>query len=76
MHALWQHMLTGQLTWSTVAVWTVLSVPLSVAGGALGGMVLAGKDLGNGVAAMMGGMFGPVAATPGILLGLALLCWL
>jgi hypothetical protein len=40
------------------------------------GVTLAGKDLGNELAALMGGMFGPVAATPGILLGLIVLAFL
>ena len=53
--------------------WTVLSILLSLAAGAVSGMALAGKDLGNNLAAMMGAMFGPVAAAPGILIGLIVL---
>ena len=59
-----------------IAGWTAWSVLLSIAAGALSGVVLAGKDLGNDLAAAMGAMFGPVAAVPGILIGLILLAFL
>jgi hypothetical protein len=71
-----QQLSSGQLTVITVLLWTVLTLLLSLCGGALAGVVLAGKDLGNGLAATMGALFGPVAATPAVLVALALLAWL
>lgn len=46
----------------------LVALVLSMAGGAL-----AGKDLGNELAAMMGAMFGPTAAVPAVLVGLIVL---
>jgi hypothetical protein len=45
-------------------------------GGALAGILLAGKDLGNELAGAMGAMFGPTGAVPGVLLGLIILALL
>jgi len=76
MHDAWQQLASGRLTAITIAVWTLLSIVLSIAAGALAGMQLAGKDLGNNLAALMGAMYGPVAAVPGILVGLIVLAFL
>ncbi len=54
----------------------VLSFGLAAAGGALTGMRIAGEFLGNGLAAMMGALFGPAAVVPAAILGLTLLAWL
>ena len=76
MHEVIHQLTSGQLTAITIPVWTILSVLLSIAAGALSGIQLAGKDLGNSLAAMMGAMFGPMAAAPGILAGLIILAFL
>jgi hypothetical protein len=75
MHALLQQLAGGQLTAGTIALWTLLGILLSIAAGAVSGVTLAGKDLGATLAAMMGAMFGPVAAAPGILLALIILAF-
>jgi hypothetical protein len=49
---------------------------LSIGAGALAGISLAGKHLGNSLAAAMGAMFGPMAAVPGILIGLIVLAFI
>lgn len=54
-------------------MWLLMAFVLSMLGGALAGMRLAGKDLGNELAAMMGAMFGPTAAVPAVLVGLVVL---
>ena len=54
-------------------MWLLMAFVLSTLGGALAGMRLAGKDLGNELAAMMGAMFGPTAAVPAVLVGLVVL---
>jgi hypothetical protein len=76
MHDALQQLAGGRLTAFTIPVWTLLSIVLSIAAGALAGMQLAGKDLGNSLAALMGAMYGPVAAVPGILIGLIALAYL
>ena len=48
----------------------------SVAGGALGGLVVAGRELGPSLAAAMGAFFGPLAGVSGVALGLVVLAWL
>jgi hypothetical protein len=42
----------------------------SIVGGALGGIAVGGKALGNELAAMMGGFYGPLAGFTGVALGL------
>jgi hypothetical protein len=76
MHEVLQQLTRGQLTALTIPVWTCVAIVLSIAAGALAGMQLAGKDLGNSLAALMGAMYGPVAAVPGILLGLIVLAFM
>ena len=43
------------------------------AGGALMGWRIAGKDLGDGFASLMGAMFGMAAAVPGTIIGVIIL---
>ena len=50
-----------------------LAVALAVIGGALTGIKIAGKYMGNDLAAMMGGCFGPVAVLPATVIGLVIL---
>jgi uncharacterized membrane protein len=76
MHDALQQLAGGRLTPITIPVWTLLSIVLSIAAGALAGMQLAGKDLGHSLAALMGAMYGPVAAVPGILAGLIVLAFM
>jgi len=75
MRAMIAQLAGGELTGMTVIIWTCFAFLLSALAGAVSGVTLAGKDLGNELAALMGGMFGPVAATPGILIGLILLAF-
>jgi hypothetical protein len=51
----------------------VIGVLASSAGGAIGGVVVGGKALGNELAAMMGGFFGPLAGIGGLVIGFVLL---
>ena len=67
--------MTIPLTAVTIILWTLIAIIVSIAAGALAGMQLAGKDLGNSLAALMGAMYGPVAAVPGILVGLIVLAF-
>jgi hypothetical protein len=76
MTAFWQALADGQLNAATIAIWTICAFALAMLGGALAGIWLAGKDLGAELAGMMGAMFGPTGAVPGILLGLIILALL
>jgi len=51
----------------------VVGVVASLIGGGLGGIVIGGKSLGNQLAAMMGGFFGPLSGVPGMIVGLVVL---
>ncbi len=63
----------GNINLLTGLVWLGLAAALSIVGGAIGGVLLAGKDLGFQLAAMIGGLFGPTGVIPAVLLGLLVL---
>ncbi len=46
---------------------------LSLVGGALGGMLLAGKEFGYQFSATLGSLLGPAGVIPGVIVGLAVL---
>ncbi len=55
-------------------VWgALIALVVGIAGGAIGGVIVGGKHIGNELAAMMGGLYGPMATVPGILIGLLIL---
>jgi hypothetical protein len=76
MGAIREQLAAGQLNAITIAIYTIFSAALAMAGGAAAGVKLAGKDLGNELAASMGAMFGPIGAVPGILLALVILTFI
>jgi hypothetical protein len=76
MTGLWHHLASGHLTAVTILIWTCCGFVVATLGGALAGILLAGKDLGNELAGAMGAMFGPTGAVPGVLLGLIILALL
>jgi uncharacterized membrane protein len=47
-----------------------------LAGGALSGIKIAGADLGNEMAGMMGGLYGVSTALPAIIIGLIILLFI
>lgn len=63
----------GDINLVTGLVWLVLAAALSVVGGAIGGVLVGGKDLGTQLAAMIGGLFGPAGVIPAVLIGLVIL---
>ena len=67
---------TGDINLLTGILWLSLAVLLSVMGGAIGGVILAGKDIGYPLAARVGGLFGPAGVVPAILVGLVILKFL
>lgn len=69
----WSNFVTGEITILTGLVWLGVAILFSIAGGAIGGILLAQKDLGFRLSAMIGGLFGPAAIIPATILGLIVL---
>ncbi|EAW39024.1 hypothetical protein [Lyngbya sp. PCC 8106] len=69
----WANFITGEITLLTGIVWLAVAGSVSILGGAIGGVLLARKDLGFGLAASIGGLFGPVGVLPAIAIGLIVL---
>lgn len=68
-----QEFAEGRITWSTGSLLCVAALCCGALGGALGGVLVGGKHIGYGLAAMMGVFFGPIAALPGVLIALVAL---
>lgn len=51
----------------------MVGIIFGAAGGALVGWRIAGKDLGDGFASLIGAMFGMAAAVPGVIIGTIIL---
>jgi hypothetical protein len=73
VHGFIQDFTHQRVTLETAVVWLLIAIAFSIVGGAIGGIVLAGKDLGVQLAAMIGGLYGPAAIIPAATLGLALI---
>lgn len=63
----------GEINLMTSLVWLLMATVLSMVGGAIGGMLLAGKDIGYEFSAMLGGLVAPAGVIPAMVLGLLLL---
>lgn len=68
-----QDFTSQNLTLATGLIWLLIGVAFAILGGALGGIVLAGKEIGVRLSAMIGGLYGPAAVIPVMLLGLSLI---
>lgn len=66
-------LVAGDINFVTGLVWLIVGTIVSMAGGAIGGLLLARKDLGYELSAILGGFFGPAGVIPTMLLGLAIL---
>jgi hypothetical protein len=60
----------GHITWATGALLCLVALPVGALGGAASAAWFGGKHIGYGLSAMMGTVFGTIAALPGVLLGL------
>ena len=56
----------GQVTLGT----GLIALAIALVAGAIGGIIVGGRHMGNELAAMMGSFYGPVAAVPGIVIAL------
>jgi hypothetical protein len=70
------HSLNTDINLTTGLTWLVIAVIISMIGGAIGGMILAGKDLGYKFAATIGSLFAPAGVIPVLILGLLVLNFL
>lgn len=68
--------LNTDINFFTGLVWLVIAVILSMIGGAIGGMLLAGKDIGYKFAATIGSLFAPAGIIPALILGFLMLNFL
>ncbi|MBE9214971.1 hypothetical protein IQ247_20245 [Plectonema cf. radiosum LEGE 06105] len=66
-------LMAGDLNLLTGFIWFIVATIVSMIGGAIGGMLLAGEELGYNFAAILGGLFGPAGVIPGAILGLIVL---
>jgi hypothetical protein len=64
---------SGDFSIVVAAVALIAGTAAALIGGAFGGVVVGGKALGNELAAMMGGFYGPLAGVPGLVVGLIVL---
>jgi hypothetical protein len=63
----------GDINLITGLVWLFIAIAFSVVGGAIGGILLGGKELGYDLSAILGGLLGPVGVIPMVVFGLGLL---
>nr|AVH79585.1 hypothetical protein [Nostoc sp. PCC 9448] len=73
MDELLTNMMTGDLTLVTGLLWLVIATVISMIGGAIGGIILAGKHIGYSFSATLGALFAPTGVIPAMIVGLALL---
>ena len=67
------NLIAGEITWLTALFLLAVATAVSILGGAIGGVLLGGKDLGYRLAAMIGGLFGPAGVIPAVAIGLVVL---
>ena len=67
------NLMAGEITWLTALFLLAIATAVSILGGAIGGVLLGGKDLGYRLAAMIGGLFGPAGVIPAVAIGLVVL---
>jgi len=67
------HSLNTELNLTTGFIWLIIAAILSMIGGAIGGIILAGKDIGYQFSAIIGSLFAPAGVIPVVILGLFIL---
>ena len=70
---LFQNLITGEITWLTALFSLLIATITGLIGGAIGGMLLASKDLGYSLATTIGGLFGLAGVIPAVAIGLVVL---
>ena len=67
------NLVTGEITLITGIFWLLFAGFVSMISGAIGGILLAGKDIGYELAAILGSLFGPAGVVPVAAIGLVVL---
>ncbi|EAZ92622.1 hypothetical protein [Crocosphaera chwakensis] len=67
------NLMSGEITLITGIFWLFFAAIVSMIAGAIGGIILAGKDLGYELAAILGSLFGPAGVIPVAAIGLVVL---
>lgn len=70
---LFTSLMADDLNLTTGFVWFLVATVISMIGGAIGGMLLAGRDIGYQFSALLGGLFGPAGVIPGVVLALIII---
>lgn len=70
------HSLITDVNLPNILVWTIISVIISMIGGAVGGMILAGKEIGYKLSATVGSLFAPAGVIPALILGLLIVSFI
>ncbi|BBA78984.1 hypothetical protein RGRSB_0397 [cyanobacterium endosymbiont of Rhopalodia gibberula] len=73
IHNFFTNLMMGEITLVTGLLWLVVAAIISVISGAIGGVLLAGKDIGYQLSIMMGSLLGPAGVIPVVVIGLILL---
>ena len=69
----WYNLVDGEITWLTALFFLAIATIMAIFGGAIGGILLAGKDLGYSVATTIGGLFGMAGVVPTVVIALVVL---
>ncbi|WP_267384569.1 hypothetical protein [Cyanobacterium sp. uoEpiScrs1] len=72
-YSLFVNLKIGEINLETGLLWLAISMIISIIGGAIGGMLLAGKDIGYQLSAMLGSLLGPAGVIPVVTVGLVFL---
>ncbi|MGK7961238.1 hypothetical protein [Crocosphaera sp.] len=67
------NLVAGEITLMTGIFWLFIAAIISMIAGAIGGIILAGKDIGYELAAILGSLFGPAGVIPVAAIGLVVL---
>ncbi len=67
------NLVAGEITLITGIFWLLFAAIVSMIAGAIGGILLAGKDIGYELAAILGSLFGPAGVLPVAAIGLVVL---
>ncbi len=67
------NLVAGEITLITGIFWLLFAAIVSMIAGAIGGILLAGKDIGYELAAILGSLFGPAGVVPVAAIGLVVL---
>ena len=69
-------LVTGELTVITIIIWSIVALIVGAIGGAIGGIIVGAEHIGKELAALMGSFYGPLAALPGVIVGLIILTFI